>query len=168
MCQKGGFNNQQKNKGLVMCPMSINTCTNTLATTWVVISYSKCWTINWQRWNKQDGISQLATQHSQRIPLHKWVLESLVLPIDASILSLQLPSLLNWVTTYCPTLRTREWYHLISTCKANLSSFITILVIYMRGKYTQPSLYQLFNLLITQSILSNHSSFSLNALPISW
>ena len=62
-----------------MSPTSTNTCINTLTTSWVVISHSKCWTINWQRWNKQNGISQLATQHSQRIPLHKWILGPLVL-----------------------------------------------------------------------------------------
>ena len=89
-CQKGGFNNQRRNKGLVMCPMSINTWINTLTTSWVVISHSKCWTINWQRWNKQNGISQLATQHSQRIPLNKWILGPLVPANNTSMLSLQI------------------------------------------------------------------------------
>ena len=167
-CQKGGFNNQRWKKGLVMSPTSTNTCTNTLSTSWVVISHPKFWTINWQSWNKQNGIFQLATQHSQRIPLHKWMHGPLVLASNTSMLSLHLPSSLNWVTTYCPKLRTREWYQLISTCKTNLASFTTTLVIHIGSNHTQPNLYQLFNFHITQIILSNCSSFSLNTLPISW
>ena len=42
-CQKGRLNYQQWDNGLVQFPMY----TNTLTTTWVVISHSKCRTINW-------------------------------------------------------------------------------------------------------------------------
>ena len=151
-----------------MCPMSNNTWINTITISWVVISYFKCWTINWQSWNKQNEISQLSYQYSQRIPLHKWILRPFVVANNTSILSLQLPSSLKRVTTYCPTLRTREWYQLISTCKTNIGSFTTTLVIHMGGNYTQPSLYQLWNSLIPQRMLRNNSITSLNALLISW
>ena len=66
-CQERWFHNQQWNKGLNMIPNSKNTRINTLTTSWVVISHSKCWTINWKSWNKQTIISQLAFQYSQRI-----------------------------------------------------------------------------------------------------
>ena len=151
-----------------MFPTSINMSINTLKITWVVISHSKCWTRDWKSWNKQNGISQLAFQHSQRSPLHKWILRPLVLANNVSILSQQLPSLLIWVTTYCSILRTREWYQLIFTCKTNLGSFITALVIHMGSNHTQPRFYQLFNFYIPQRLLRNYSIVSLNTLPISW
>ena len=135
-CQKGGFNHQWWNKGLFM----FFTSTNLLKTTWDVISHSKCWAINWKLRNKQSGIFQLQSQHSQRIPMHKWILGPLVLAHNISMLSLQLPSLLNRVTIYWPAIRTREWYQLISTCNTNLSSFKTTLLIHMGSHYTQPSL----------------------------
>ena len=92
-CQEGGSTTNDETKGLVMFSTSINMSINTLTISWVVISYSKCWTINWQSWNKQNGISQLASQHSQRIPLHKWILRPLVPTYNTSMLSLQLPKL---------------------------------------------------------------------------
>ena len=60
--QEGGFNNQQWSKGLVMFPTSINTSINTQKMSWVAISHSKCWTINWKSWNKPNRISQLAAK----------------------------------------------------------------------------------------------------------
>ena len=55
-----------------------------------------------------SGISQLASQYSQRIPPYKWVLGPLLLSYYTSMSSLQLCSMLNRVITYCPTLWTRE------------------------------------------------------------
>ena len=151
-----------------MFSTSTNTCTNLLTTTWVVISHSKCWGINWQLRNKQSGISQLASQHSQRIPLHKWILRPLVLTHYTSMLSLQLHSTFSRNTTYCPTLWTREWYQLISLLKSNLSSFTTMLIIHMGSNHTQPSQYQLSNSHIPQRMLRNYSTIAFNAIPLSW
>ena len=73
--------------------------------------------------NKVSGISQLASQYSQMIPLHKWVLGPFVITYHAFILSLHLHSMLNRVTTYCSMLWTREWYQLISMCKSKSNSW---------------------------------------------
>ena len=82
----------------------------------------------------------MAFQHSQRIPLYKWVIGPLVLAYYTFILNLQLYSMLNRVTIYCPTLWTRELYYLISMFKSNLGSFTTRLIINMGCNHTQPSL----------------------------
>ena len=67
-CQKRGFSNQRWNKSLDMFPNSNKMRISILTTSWVVISHSKYWTINWKNWSNQTRISQLALQNSQRIP----------------------------------------------------------------------------------------------------